>query len=131
MPRIPLTWLAEHVELPAGLTAEQLAADLVRVGLEEEAIHAAAVTGPLDHSLMGEPDHGFKISIAGGNRWSIPFAFFFRRKHKVGLSHVWLRKELYFVFYSVIKFIRVVRLKTIYNRFRCLILDNGYQRRLP
>lgn len=47
MPRIPLTWLAEHVDLPAGTTAEQLAADLVRVGLEEEAIHAAAVTGPL------------------------------------------------------------------------------------
>ena len=47
MPRIPLTWLAEHVELPADLTAEQLAADLVRVGLEEEAIHPAAVTGPL------------------------------------------------------------------------------------
>jgi phenylalanyl-tRNA synthetase beta chain len=47
MPRVPLPWLAEHVELPAGLTAEQLAADLVRVGLEEEAIHAAAVTGPL------------------------------------------------------------------------------------
>lgn len=51
MPRIPLTWLAEHVELPAGLTAEKLAADLVRVGLEEEAIHAAAVTGPL---VVGE-----------------------------------------------------------------------------
>ncbi|WP_421741821.1 phenylalanine--tRNA ligase subunit beta [Cellulomonas sp.] len=47
MPRIPLTWLAEHVELPADLSAEQLAADLVRVGLEEEAIHPAAVTGPL------------------------------------------------------------------------------------
>src|SRR6478609_4503213 len=47
MPRIPLTWLAEHVELPVGLTAEQLAADLVRVGLEEEAIHPAAVSGPL------------------------------------------------------------------------------------
>jgi len=47
MPRIPLTWLAEHVTTPDGLTAEQLAADLVRVGLEEEAIHAAAVTGPL------------------------------------------------------------------------------------
>lgn len=47
MPRIPLTWLAEHVELPAGLTAEQLAADLVKVGLEEEAVHPAAVTGPL------------------------------------------------------------------------------------
>jgi phenylalanyl-tRNA synthetase beta chain len=47
MPRIPLTWLGEHVDLPAGTTAEQLAADLVRVGLEEEAIHGAAVTGPL------------------------------------------------------------------------------------
>ncbi|HEY0186081.1 MAG TPA: phenylalanine--tRNA ligase subunit beta [Cellulomonas sp.] len=47
MPRIPLTWLAEHVELPAGLTAEQLAVDLVKVGLEEEAVHPAAVTGPL------------------------------------------------------------------------------------
>src|SRR6478609_3114658 len=47
MPRIPLTWLAEHVELPVGLTAEHLAADLVRVGLEEEAIHPAAVSGPL------------------------------------------------------------------------------------
>ncbi|UZN04972.1 phenylalanine--tRNA ligase subunit beta [Cellulomonas sp. S1-8] len=47
MPRVPLTWLAEHVELPAGLTAEQLAADLVRVGLEEEAIHTSGVTGPL------------------------------------------------------------------------------------
>ncbi|AEI12462.1 phenylalanine--tRNA ligase subunit beta [Cellulomonas gilvus] len=47
MPRIPLSWLGEHVELPVGLTADQLAADLVRVGLEEEAVHAAAVTGPL------------------------------------------------------------------------------------
>lgn len=47
MPRIPLSWLAEHVELPAGLTAAQLAEDLVRVGLEEEAIHPAAVSGPL------------------------------------------------------------------------------------
>ncbi|MDT0166142.1 phenylalanine--tRNA ligase subunit beta [Actinotalea sp. AC32] len=47
MPRIPLGWLAEHVDLPAGTTAEQLAADLVRVGLEEEALHPAAVTGPL------------------------------------------------------------------------------------
>ena len=51
MPRIPLSWLAEHVDLPAGTTAEQVAADLVRVGLEEEAIHPAAVTGPL---VVGE-----------------------------------------------------------------------------
>ncbi len=47
MPRIPLTWLGDHVELPADLTAERLAADLVRVGLEEEAIHTSGVTGPL------------------------------------------------------------------------------------
>lgn len=51
MPRIPLTWLGEHVELPAGTTAETLAADLVRVGLEEETIHPAQVTGPL---VVGE-----------------------------------------------------------------------------
>lgn len=47
MPRIPLTWLAEHVELRADADAEQVAADLVSVGLEEEAIHGAQVTGPL------------------------------------------------------------------------------------
>lgn len=47
MPRIPLTWLGEHVELPAGTTAEQVAASLVSVGLEEEAIIPAQVTGPL------------------------------------------------------------------------------------
>ena len=47
MPNVDLGWLGDHVELPAGLTAEQLAADLVRVGLEEEEVHGAAVTGPL------------------------------------------------------------------------------------
>ncbi|RPF22001.1 phenylalanine--tRNA ligase subunit beta [Myceligenerans xiligouense] len=47
MPRIVKDWLADHVELPAGLTAEQLAEALVKVGLEEEEIHPAAVTGPL------------------------------------------------------------------------------------
>ncbi|BDZ43799.1 phenylalanine--tRNA ligase beta subunit [Paraoerskovia sediminicola] len=47
MPNIVLDWLGEHVELPADLTAERLAADLVRVGLEEEQVHGAAVTGPL------------------------------------------------------------------------------------
>ncbi|PFG38365.1 phenylalanyl-tRNA synthetase beta subunit [Georgenia soli] len=47
MPHVPLTWLAEHVEVPAGTTAAQLAADLVRVGLEEESIVPPTVTGPL------------------------------------------------------------------------------------
>ena len=54
MPRIPLSWLAEHVETPPDLTAEQLAADLVRVGLEEEAILPAAVSGPLVVGLVVE-----------------------------------------------------------------------------
>lgn len=47
MPYVPLSWLADHVEVPAGTTAEQVAADLVRVGLEEEAVHGPQVTGPL------------------------------------------------------------------------------------
>ena len=47
MPRIPLPWLAEHVALRPGTDAETLATDLVKVGLEEEAIHPAAVSGPL------------------------------------------------------------------------------------
>lgn len=51
MPTIGLSWLADHVALPAGLTPEQLAEDLVRVGLEEEAVHPPAVTGPL---VVGE-----------------------------------------------------------------------------
>ena len=33
--RIPLSWLGEHVELPADVTPEQVHADLVRVGFEE------------------------------------------------------------------------------------------------
>ena len=47
MPRIPLTWLGEHVELPATASALEVATDLARVGLEEEAIFGAQVTGPL------------------------------------------------------------------------------------
>ncbi|GAB76448.1 phenylalanyl-tRNA synthetase beta subunit [Austwickia chelonae] len=45
--RAPTSWLAELVGLdhaPAGI---EVAADLVRVGLEEEAIHVGEVTGPL------------------------------------------------------------------------------------
>jgi len=45
--RVPLPWMGEYVALPAGVTGEQIAADLVRVGLEEEAIHGGNVTGPL------------------------------------------------------------------------------------
>ena len=47
MPYVPLQWLADHVEVPAGTTVAQLAADLVRVGLEEESITPPTVTGDL------------------------------------------------------------------------------------
>jgi phenylalanyl-tRNA synthetase beta chain len=45
--RAPLSWLGEYVELPAGVTAEEVAASLVKVGLEEEGIHGGDVSGPL------------------------------------------------------------------------------------
>ena len=45
--RVPLGWLGEYVELPDGVTGEQVAADLVRVGLEEEALHGSDLRGPL------------------------------------------------------------------------------------
>ena len=47
MPMVDIDWLKEHVEVPQGLTYEQLAKDLVKVGLEEEQIHASQVTGPI------------------------------------------------------------------------------------
>src|SRR5699024_6081305 len=48
MPYVPLSWLRDHVDVPADATPESLAADLVRVGLEEEGIDTSAVvTGPL------------------------------------------------------------------------------------
>ncbi|MGV8965494.1 MAG: phenylalanine--tRNA ligase subunit beta [Cellulomonas sp.] len=52
MPRVPMPWLAEWVDLPEGATtteagAMQVAADLARVGLEDEELHGSSVTGPL------------------------------------------------------------------------------------
>ncbi|WP_371164519.1 phenylalanine--tRNA ligase subunit beta [Buchananella felis] len=47
MPLIPLSWLGQHVDLSAAPDAQALAAALVKVGIEEEAIVPPAVTGPL------------------------------------------------------------------------------------
>ena len=44
---VDIDWLKDHVEVPEDLTYEQLARDLVKVGLEEEEIHASQVTGPI------------------------------------------------------------------------------------
>jgi phenylalanyl-tRNA synthetase beta chain len=45
--RIPISWLGEYVELPEDVTAEDIHAALVRVGLEEEDVHRFDVTGPV------------------------------------------------------------------------------------
>lgn len=47
MPLIDMNWLRDHVAVPETETYEQLAADLVKVGLEEETIHTSQVTGPI------------------------------------------------------------------------------------
>lgn len=49
--RVPLSWLAEFVDLPEGVTAEDVHADLVRVGFEEESIRRFDVSGPI---VVGE-----------------------------------------------------------------------------
>lgn len=49
--RIPLSWLSEFAPLPSGATPEQVHADLVRVGFEEEDIHRFDVSGPI---VVGE-----------------------------------------------------------------------------
>ena len=45
--RIPISWLAEHVDLPADSTPEALHAALVRVGFEEETVHGGDLSGPV------------------------------------------------------------------------------------
>ena len=47
--RAPLTWLGEHVDLPAGITGRELAEVLIRAGLEVETVEAVGsdITGPV------------------------------------------------------------------------------------
>ncbi|MDN4473711.1 phenylalanine--tRNA ligase subunit beta [Demequina zhanjiangensis] len=64
MPKIPLKWLEESIDLLPGSTAEDVAAALVKVGLEEEGIEGGSVTGPLVigrvMSLVKEPQSNGK-----------------------------------------------------------------------
>ena len=64
MPKIPLTWLAESVDLLPVSTPEDVAAALARVGLEEEGIEGGGVRGPLVVgrvlSLVKEPQSNGK-----------------------------------------------------------------------
>jgi len=45
--RVPISWLRECVDVPLNATAESVHEALVRVGLEEEAVHTLGVTGPV------------------------------------------------------------------------------------
>ncbi|RNE62531.1 phenylalanine--tRNA ligase subunit beta [Cryobacterium tepidiphilum] len=56
--RIPLSWLAEYVDLEPGSTPEDVHAALVSVGFEEEDIHRFELTGPIvvGQVLSAEPE---------------------------------------------------------------------------
>ncbi|HXD62029.1 MAG TPA: phenylalanine--tRNA ligase subunit beta [Lacisediminihabitans sp.] len=45
--RVPLSWLREFVDVPVDATPEEVHADLVKVGLEEEDIHRFELSGPI------------------------------------------------------------------------------------
>ncbi len=45
--RVPLSWLAEYVELPKDATPHTVMAELVKVGLEEEGAHGGDLRGPI------------------------------------------------------------------------------------
>ncbi|MCS5499463.1 phenylalanine--tRNA ligase subunit beta [Cnuibacter physcomitrellae] len=49
--RIPVSWLAEYVDLPEGASIDDIHAALVKVGLEEEGSHHFEVSGPV---VVGE-----------------------------------------------------------------------------
>ncbi|GAB3302495.1 phenylalanine--tRNA ligase subunit beta [Geodermatophilus aquaeductus] len=64
--RVPVGWLAEYVDVPAGTTVEDLDAAFVRLGLEVEEVHRPAeVTGPLVVGRVLEIEEltGFKKPI--------------------------------------------------------------------
>ncbi|WP_213816532.1 phenylalanine--tRNA ligase subunit beta [Glaciihabitans sp. dw_435] len=45
--RVPVKWLRDYVAVAPDATAEEILADLVKVGFEEEDIHTFGVTGPV------------------------------------------------------------------------------------
>ena len=45
--RVPLSWLAEYVDLPKDATPDSVMAELVKVGLEEEGSHKFELSGPI------------------------------------------------------------------------------------
>ena len=45
--RVPLSWLREYVDLPAGVTGRDVAEKLIRAGLEVETVEESDLSGPL------------------------------------------------------------------------------------
>ena len=45
--RVPIDWLREYVAVPTDARGTDVAAALVKVGLEEEGIHGGDITGPV------------------------------------------------------------------------------------
>src|SRR5215218_2536296 len=64
--RVPIGWMAEYVDVPAGTSVEDLDTTFVRLGLEVEEIHRSEqVTGPLVVGKVLEIEEltGFKKPI--------------------------------------------------------------------
>ena len=64
--RVPVGWLSEYVDVPAGTSVEDLDTAFVRLGLEVEEIHRGEqVTGPLVAGKVLEIEEltGFKKPI--------------------------------------------------------------------
>ena len=65
--RVPLSWLREYVDLPAGLTGREVAEALIRIGFEVEAVHRSGqgLSGPVLVGQVQEIDEltGFKKPI--------------------------------------------------------------------
>jgi phenylalanyl-tRNA synthetase beta chain len=65
--RVPLSWLREYVDLPAGLTGREVAEALIRIGFEVEAVHQSGqgLSGPVLVGQVQEIDEltGFKKPI--------------------------------------------------------------------
>ena len=46
--KVPVSWLSEMVDLPAGITVEELDAAFIRLGLEvDDVVRPPQTTGPL------------------------------------------------------------------------------------
>ncbi len=76
---VGMHWLGEYVELPDGVTGEQVAADLVSVGLEEEGLTGGDVTGPLvvgrvlemtaEPQKNGKVIHWCQVDVGSHGQW--------------------------------------------------------------